>query len=76
MKLLSLLTALLLIGLLLKGQLQPATEQNTASTTNSRAVPKVPSAPNHVQGFEQDINQFMQDSAAQRASEIEQSLNP
>ncbi|MFT6266782.1 MAG: hypothetical protein ACJAWS_002946 [Oleiphilaceae bacterium] len=78
MKFISLLIALLIIGFLVKKQLDPSssnTEYEDMISNESIAVPKVPTVPKEVQKFEKDINQFMLDAADQRAKGVEESLN-
>lgn len=73
MKLISLLIALLIIGLLIKGQLNSSsTAQQDIINDGNIAAPKIPTAPQDVKKFEQDINAFMLDTADQRAKQIDQ----
>lgn len=78
MKFISLLIALLIIGFLVKKQLDSSssnTEYEAIISHENITVPKVPTAPKDVQKFEQDINKFMLDAADQRAQALEASLN-
>jgi len=78
MKLISLLIALLIVGFLVKKQLDSSssnTEYDNLISTENITVPKVPSAPKDVQKFEKDINEFMLDASEQRAKEVAESLN-
>lgn len=78
MKFISLLIALLIVGFLIKKQLNPSptnAELKDAFSSENVTIPNVPTHPNDVQKFEHDINEFMLDSADGRASEINKSLN-
>lgn len=71
MKIISLLIALLMVGWLVYGQLNVIAPPPAASDDVSGAPP-VPATPQQLQQFDQDINQFVTDSAAERARQIEQ----
>jgi len=78
MKLISLLVALLLIGLLIAKQLKPNSSSNDIENilgSEKFTTPKVPTSPQELQAFENDINKLIQDSADKRARELEESLN-
>lgn len=79
MKLILVLITLLIIGLLVKTQLNPSSPQSDLNNTignNEIIVPEVPTAPKDVKQFEQDMNKFVIDAAEQRAKEIDQAVNP
>ena len=70
MRMIGLLLALLLVGWLIYGQLQliappPVSDGETTA-------PQVPGTHQQLQQFDQDINQFVTDSAAERARQIEE----
>lgn len=74
MRLIGMLLALLIIGLLVYRQLagsdvppSPGVPVNT-----SVDLPKVPSAPKDVPQFEQQMNDFMTETAEQRAKKLEE----
>jgi hypothetical protein len=78
MRFISLLIALLIIGFLVKKQLDSdssSTEYEDIISNENITVPKVPTAPKDIQRFEKDINEFMLNAADQRAKEVEKSLN-
>ncbi|MFT7184904.1 MAG: hypothetical protein ACI84K_000271 [Pseudohongiellaceae bacterium] len=78
MKFISLLLALLIVGFLVKKQLNssaPSSEINDIVNEVDLLVPEVPTAPKNIQKFEEDINEFMSDAADQRKREVEESLN-
>ena len=78
MRIISLLIALLIIGFLVKKQLDSnssTTEYEDIISNENITVPKVPTAPNDVQKFEKDMNEFILNAADQRAKEVENALN-
>ncbi len=73
MKLIGLLLSLLFVGWLLYGQLgliSPPPE--VVHNNDENEVPRVPSTPQQRDAIDQKINQFVTDSAAERARQIEQ----
>ena len=77
MKLISLLIALLLTGLLVKQQLDSSssnTEIEEAVSSEGITAPKIPTSSKDIQKFEDDMNKFMQDTADKRAEKLEESL--
>jgi hypothetical protein len=67
MRILLLLIVLALIGLTLARWLgQPPPTSRVAPPPDSTAAPAVPTRPQELKKFEQDLNRFMQDAAAQR----------
>ena len=68
MRVLLLLIVLVIIGLTLSRQLNqpPTTSQPPPEATAPIAAPAVPTRPQDLKPFEQDINRFMQDAATQR----------
>jgi len=77
MKFISLIIALLIVGFLVKKQLDSSsssTESQDIINNENILAPKVPTAPKDVRKFEKDINEFMLD-ADKRAKEVEESLN-
>ncbi len=78
MRIISLLIALLIIGFLVNKQLDSnssSREYEDIISNENITVPKVPTAPNGIQKFEKDMNEFMLNAADQRAKELEKSLN-
>jgi len=78
MKFISLLIALLIIGFLVKKQLDSSSsnpEYEAMINNENLTARKVPTAPKDVQKFEKDINEFMLNAADQRKKEMEESLN-
>lgn len=70
MKMIGLLMALLVVGWLVYGQLNLSVPPAVVSDDN--AAPRVPTTPQQLEQFDQDINQFVIDSAAERARQIEE----
>ncbi|TVZ40960.1 hypothetical protein P886_0296 [Alteromonadaceae bacterium 2753L.S.0a.02] len=68
MRLIILLLAVVIIGLIVSKQLSSGKPQDSGQTdtTSSIDTPKVPSAPQDVPKFEKQINEFMIDAAAER----------
>jgi hypothetical protein len=78
MKFISLLIALVIIGVLVKTQLNSNSSNAVPEDLRGNedvSVPKVPTAPKDVPKFEQDINEFIDNSADKRAKEMDESLN-
>ncbi|MCK5354687.1 MAG: hypothetical protein KAJ63_06180 [Methyloprofundus sp.] len=77
MKLISLLIALLLTGLLVKQQLDSSssnTEVEEVVNSEGITTPKIPTSSKDIRKFEDDMNNFMQDTADKRAEKLEESL--
>ncbi|MDI9244241.1 hypothetical protein [Marinobacter sp. CHS3-4] len=74
MKLILLLAALAVIGLLVTQQLNKGegTTAQQASEMGVGEVPKVPQNPEDVPQFEDDMNKFMEDEAARQQERIDQ----
>ena len=74
MKLISMLLALLIVGYLVLQQVNKpaATDAVDAASHAEAEPPKVPTQPQDVQAFKQDINQFMHDSKARRDEQMGQ----
>ena len=74
MRLILLLIALTIVGLLVKQQLTSSSSndkyENVISDENL-STPKVPSSPQDINKFENDMNDFLQDAAKNRAREDE-----
>lgn len=70
MKMIGLLLALLLVGWLVYGQLNISAPP--AVVIDDNATPRVPTTPQQLEQFDQDINQFVIDSAAERTRQIEE----
>lgn len=74
MKLISMLLALLIIGYLILQQIYnpAATDAGEQTSYDSLEPPKVPTRPQDVQKFDQDINQFVNDSKDRMDQQLEQ----
>jgi len=74
MKLILLLVALLVVGLLVTQQLNKGEDASAeqAAETGTDEPPKVPTNPADVPKFEQDMSKFMEDEAARQAERMEQ----
>lgn len=72
MKMFGLLLTLLVVGWLLYGQFALMSPSPQAVAPNENTAPHVPSTAQQLDEFDQDINQFVTDSAAERARQIEQ----
>ena len=67
MRIVLLLIVLAIIGLILARWLgQPPLTSHVPPPADSTAAPTVPTRPQELQKFEQDLNRFMQDAASQR----------
>ena len=72
MRILLLLVVLALIGLTLARWLgQPPPTSRVAPPPDSTAAPAVPTRPQELKKFEQDLNRFMQDAATQRGRQAD-----
>jgi len=74
MRLIVLLIAVLVVGMLVYkqlGQVSPTAEAPTVSNKTSE-VPRVPTTVQEVKPFETQINDFVQDEAARRAQMIDE----
>ncbi|MDT8311833.1 MAG: hypothetical protein RQ732_10340 [Methylophaga sp.] len=72
MKMLGLLLALLVVGWLLYGQLGLMVPSPQTVGYDQNGTPQVPLTPQQLEAFDNDINQFVTESAAGRARQIEQ----
>lgn len=78
MKLILLLIALLIVGLLVNKQLSssaPSTRYDGVAGSEDVTVPKIPTVPEGVHKFEKDMNELIMDSADKRAKQLEKSMN-
>ena len=75
MKFISLIITVLIIGFIVKKQMNSNTVNKDAISHDSISVPKVPATPENVQKFKKDMNQFMKNSADKRDEEIDKLLN-
>lgn len=71
MKMIGLLLALLVVGWLVYGQLNLSAPSAIVTDEND-TTPRVPTTPQQLEQFDQDINQFVIDSAAERTRQIEE----
>lgn len=74
MKLILLLAAVLVVGLLVTQQLNKDMEAHSeqAVQMGTDKPPKVPTIPGDVPKFEEDMKKFMEDEAAKQAEKIDQ----
>lgn len=78
MRLIVLLLALLFIGYMVAQQIGPPSTTHTKqglSSYEQGTAPQVPTNLQDLKQFEADMNQFMSDTAEQRAKELEQVIN-
>lgn len=73
MKLIGILIALLILGLVVYKQIEPDTRAHheLPKDVQHLDVPKVPTKPDQVEQFGQDMNAYMQDEGAKRAAALE-----
>lgn len=74
MKLIVLLAAVLIVGLLFLQQLdnEPSPPENVVDNNPAAPeAPRVPTNPEELKTFENDINQFMDDAAKKRMEQVE-----
>lgn len=74
MKLIFVLAAVLVVGLLVTQQLNKGKEANAEQVAEigTGKPPKVPTNPGDVPKFEEDMKKFMEDEAAKHADKLEQ----
>lgn len=72
MRMLILLIALAIIGLIIAQQLAGPAEKPAAPTDSPATAPEVPTRPQELRGFERDINRFVQESAQTRRETIDE----
>lgn len=74
MKLILLLAAVLVVGLLVTQQLNEGkdTKAEQAAEMGANKPPKVPTSPGGVPKFEDDMKKFMENEAAKQAEKIDQ----
>ena len=75
MKFISLIITILIIGFIVKKQLNSNIVNKDAINQNNIGVPKVPTAPEDVHKFKEDINKFMENTEDKRDEEIDKLLN-
>jgi len=74
MRLMLLLIALLIVGLLVNQQLSQTAREpqpQTGDQATSSELPQIPTRPQELQQFKQDMDNYMQDAAAERAEKLE-----
>ena len=73
MRIVLVLVALLIVGLLVFKQMDKAGQarHDMPEVTEGVAAPVVPTKPQDVQTFGQDVNQFMDDAATERARQMD-----
>lgn len=74
MRLVLMLIALLIVGLLVYKQMgsQPPPQSEAAQSASGPDTPAVPSNPNDIQQFRSDMDKYMQQEAEKRAAAIEE----
>ena len=77
MKLILLMVALLMVGLLTIQQMAPDTELPAAavelnSADGTAEIPRVPTRPDEVKQFGEDMREYIQSEAAKRAAALEE----
>lgn len=73
MRMIFLLVVLLIIALVVTRQIGgPSAPDPTSASVQTNQPPKVPTRPQDVQKFGQDMDKFVQDSAARRQQKIEE----
>ena len=76
MKFISLIITILIIGFIVKKQMNSSTVTKDAiNNGNDFTTPKIPTAPEDVQKFREDINELMQNTKDKRDEEINKQLN-
>jgi flagellar basal body-associated protein FliL len=71
MRILLLLVVLAVVGLTLARWLGQSPPTARAPSPDSTAAPAVPTRPQELKSFEQDLDRFMQDAASQRHREAD-----
>jgi len=70
------LVALLLVGFLVAKQLQsPPTTETAQQTATDNQIPSVPTRPQDVTQFEQDINSFIDQTYEDQVRQIDEAIN-
>lgn len=72
MRMLILLIALAIVGVIVARQLAGPADTPDTAVTDETSVPDVPTKPQELDGFERDMSRFVQDSAAARRERIDQ----
>lgn len=72
MRLILTLVAVLIIGLLVAKQLQSPASVDVAPAAANNELPSVPTRPQDVPQFEQDINNYINQAAEEQARKIEE----
>ena len=78
MRIILLLLTLLIVGFLVKTQLDSSSlpiGYEGVTGSEGKAHPNIPSSPKDIKKFEQDINDFILDSADKRSKELEEALS-
>ncbi|MAL96168.1 MAG: hypothetical protein CME40_13915 [Haliea sp.] len=73
MRLIAVLLSLLIVGLLVYRQLQgtPGVDSTVDPEAERTAAPRVPTAPKHLPAFEQQMQDAVEEQAAQRAAAVD-----
>lgn len=71
MRMIAILAALLIVGLLIYKQMGTASAKQEVPTVSGSDTPQVPTDPKDVKQFETQMNDYMKDEAAKRAAAIE-----
>ena len=71
MRLIVMLVALLIVGLLIYKQMAPVEKPQDVQATAAPDAPKIPTNPNDVKKFGDQMNEYVQSESARRAAELE-----
>ena len=75
MKFISLLITVIVIGLIANQQLTSNADSKVAISNDEVSVPRVPTAPEDVQKFKKDMNEYMLNTNKQRDEELNKQLS-
>lgn len=77
MRMIVMLVGLLLVGFIISKQLQSPSDTETAQqATSGSELPNVPTRPQDVPQFEQDINSFINQTNEEQTRQIDEAINP
>lgn len=72
MRLILLLVALMIVGLLVLKSMRPATPPAAIPTASTQGVPQVPTTPQGVPKFDKDINKFVNKTEQDQQKALQQ----
>ena len=77
MRLIVTLAGLLIVGFLITKQLQsPSASPGVSQATSGTQVPNVPTTPQELPQFREDMTSFINQTAKEQAQQIEQAIQP